>query len=356
MHQITGAKPDFENLKHVLMGGRGWRVPNVELVIDGAIKAQIMGKPVVSVADDLEFRRYAGYDYAWVSIGMVDPAGTVNKELVDAAVDRHYAGEDGRVWAAEHEGRIYSEADLEQFPWPNPATLDYSPFLDTPLPEGMKFIAILGKIFTATWELLGYEQFCLDMCMRPDFLKTLVKRVGDTQLAVFERVAHMDSVGAVWVPDDIAYHTGLMAPPDWLREHVFSYYRQMAEVCRALDKPFIYHSDGDLWSFLDTILDTGFNALHPIEPESMDIYAVREYVGKRICLMGNIRVHTLASGTPDEIQALVRDRIEHIGYDGAYCVGSSNSVPDYVPVENYMAMLKASAEYGAVPGAAGSWV
>ena len=139
-----------------------------------------------------------------------------------------------------------------------------------------------------------------------------------------------------------------MLPPKWFVEKLFPWYREMTAMCRAAGKPFIYHSDGDMNAMIDTIIDSGINALHPIEPESMDIYALRERVGKRLCLLGNIRVHTLATGTPAEVRELVKDRVLRLGHQGAYCVGSSNSVPNYVKMENYRAMLETSAEYGAI--------
>ena len=150
--------------------------------------------------------------------------------------------------------------------------------------------------------------------------------------------------------DDIAYRTGTMVPIEWLKTKLFPVYKKMGEICRQADKPFIYHSDGNLSKVLNTIMDSGFNALHPIEPESMDIYEVRKKVGKKICLLGNICVHTLATETPAVIRELVKDRIFNLGYEGAYCVGSSNSVPDYVPFENYKAMLQANADFGLIKG------
>ena len=54
----------------------------------------------------------------------------------------------------------------------------------------------------------------------------------------------------------------------------------------------------------------------------------------------------LVSGTPEEIDALVKDRIEALAPGGGYCVGSSNTIPSYVPFENYKALLDASLKYG----------
>jgi len=345
-----GFEPDFENLKTVLMCGRGHRVPNIELVIDREIKDGFLGRPVATLADEIAFRYQAGYDYAWVTVGMIDPAGTVNKELVQDSDERHFKGKDTRVWADEHEGTIRTPADLETFPWPEADRLDFSPFVEAEhlLKPGMKLIAIVGKVFTAAWQLMGFENLCMGMYEKPDLVEELIRRVGRIQVEVFKKVVQFDTVGAVWVPDDIAYHSGPMVPPEWFIEKVFPYYKTMGDICREAGKPFIYHSDGDMEQMIDTVIDAGFNALHPIEPESMDIYAVRQRVGKRLCLLGNIRVHTLSTGTPDDVRRLVKDRVLNLGHQGAYCVGSSNSVPNYVPLENYKAMLQASADFGKI--------
>ena len=346
-----GYEPDFENLKTVLFGGKGHRVPFAELVIDSEVKEAFLGRKVNSPADEIAFRYEAGYDYAWVSVGMIDPAGTVNKDSLHDSDERHFAGKDQRVWADEHGGIVHDRESLESYPWPEAGTVDYSPLTETAnhLRDGMKLIAVLGKIFTASWQLVGFVRFCELTYNDPELIADLTARVGRLQVEVFERVIQDDNVGAVWIPDDIAFHTGLLLEPDWFREHVFPYYREMTTIAGRLEKPVIYHSDGNLFPVLDDIRNAGFDALHPIEPESMDIYALRDIVGKELCLVGNISVNTLSIGSIAEIKELVRDRVTRLGHAGAYCVGSSNSVPNYVPADNYLAMLEAGAAAAIIP-------
>ena len=123
-----GFEPDFENLRTVLFGGRGHRVPNIELVIDREIKDGFLGRPVTSLGDEIEFRYQAGYDYAWLTVGMVDPAGTVNKECVKDSRGKHFAGQDRRVRADEHDGTIPTRADRGRYPWPDVETMNFPPF------------------------------------------------------------------------------------------------------------------------------------------------------------------------------------------------------------------------------------
>ena len=45
----------------------------------------------------------------------------------------------------------------------------------------------------------------------------------------------------------------------------------------------------------------------------------------------------------------MRERIRTLAPGGGYCVSSSNSVTEYVPLENYKAMLAATLRYGTYP-------
>ncbi len=82
----------------------------------------------------------------------------------------------------------------------------------------------------------------------------------------------------------------------------------------------------------------------------MDIKTVKEKYGIRVCLWGNIDlVYTLTRGTPEEVEAEVKQRIKEVGQGGGYILGSANSITDYCKVENVIAMAKAVKKYGKYP-------
>jgi len=82
----------------------------------------------------------------------------------------------------------------------------------------------------------------------------------------------------------------------------------------------------------------------------MDIVEVKRRYAGRLCVIGNIDLgYTLTRGTPAEVEAEVRERIRTLAPGGGYCVSSSNSVTEYVPLENYKAMLAATLRYGTYP-------
>ena len=104
--------------------------------------------------------------------------------------------------------------------------------------------------------------------------------------------------------------------------------------------PFIFHSDGNLFQVMDDLINCGINALHPIEPNAMDAAILKKEYGKNICIIGNINLDILSRGSIKEIEKLTLSRLEKLWDYGGYCPGSSNSIANYVSLENYNAMLR----------------
>jgi uroporphyrinogen decarboxylase len=56
-------------------------------------------------------------------------------------------------------------------------------------------------------------------------------------------------------------------------------------------------------------------------------------------VLGGVDLNILSAGTPEQVRAHTRYLIETCGARGRYAVGSGNSIPSYVPVENYLSMV-----------------
>jgi uroporphyrinogen decarboxylase len=60
--------------------------------------------------------------------------------------------------------------------------------------------------------------------------------------------------------------------------------------------------------------------------------------GSRIAILGGIDVDFLCRSSPIEIKKRT-DKLLDLTKSGGYALGSGNSIPDYVPIENYLAMI-----------------
>ena len=94
---------------------------------------------------------------------------------------------------------------------------------------------------------------------------------------------------------------------------------------------------------MEDILDVGIDAKHSNE----DVIApfdewIRLY-GNRIGLLGGIDLDLLCTKSSDEVfTSVVEQGIRYRSNAKGFALGSGNSIPDYVPVEGYLAMIEAA--------------
>jgi uroporphyrinogen decarboxylase len=106
------------------------------------------------------------------------------------------------------------------------------------------------------------------------------------------------------------------------------------------------HTAGKMDNVLPILHDIGFDAVHPIEPESNDILAIRKEWAGRMALMGNIPTALLAHGSKEEIEEKVREYCVNLAPSGGYVLGSSNGIGEGIPPQNFVAMTQAVHKYG----------
>jgi len=346
-------KPDFERYMTALNCQEPDRVPLGDWHVDRLPMENFMGKKIASLQDEIEFWRAAGFDYITTSSGILEPVRAPEGMTIKGdAVHTEYAETRQREWALEHDGVITGWEAFEKYPWPTVDDFDLSKWdtLDRILPDGMKAILLLGKIYTTVWMFMGAQIFFNTLENDPQLIGAMFEKVGRLQYETFLRVAEHPCVGAVLNPDDIAHNTGLLIHPKYLKKYLFPWYKKMGEVCRNKGIGFIFHSDGNCTEAMDDIIDCGFHGFNPIQPNCMDIDTVKQKWGKQLCLIGNLNLDsTLTLGTPDDVRAEVHERIRTIGPGGGYMVASSNSITDYVPLANMQALFKATFDFGQYP-------
>ncbi len=332
-------KPDIDTFVKTLRNRKAGFIPIAELGVHPIIKEKFVGKKIISVKDEIEFWYKAGYDYV-----KLQPSVNFNSDRIKTETNLTY-NTDGTVfrkWASENSGVITSLKYFEEYVFPELNEIDYQKFEEAKinLPEGFGIVGQYGDIFTMTWEMMGFENFSFALFEDNSLINLINDKIGNIIIGMFENMAQIDEVQALWYSDDIAYANGLMVSPETLDKYFFPWLKKIGDIAKAADKPLIYHSDGILFDVMDKIIECGVNALHPIEPKAMNIVDVKKHYGNKLCLIGNIDVDLLARGTKDEIRENVLFNIENVGINGGYCVGSGNSIPEYVNIENYITMIE----------------
>lgn len=351
-------KPDFNRFLAAVRHRETDRVPLGEVLIDYTIQSRFLGRDVTAddLASQVEFWSKAGYDYIPLTVGMMVPGkvteeSRISRVLRDMVLREKPGTTDPKAWNLEFTSFIHERPDVERFPWDAASDIDLSKLRAAGdlLPEGMKVIAVSGKIFTLTWMLMGFNNFAMKLVLEESLVAEVFERIATIQLKALERIFEMEYVAGVWAVDDLAFGTGPMISPAALRKHVFPWYRKVAEACHDRDRIFLMHSDGDVTMLMEDLIGLGLDVLQPIDPSCMDIVDVKQTHGDRICIVGNVSNELLRSGSTQEIEARVKELLRDVAPGGGYCLGSGNSVPNWARFENYMAMRETCLARGGYP-------
>jgi len=348
-------EPDFARFRCALKRGQPDRVPLAEICVNEPVMAAFLGRPIRSAADRVAFWRRAGYDYVPILITGYpwnpDKPPKEGYRITRFHRSRYTQEEEETGWRAERAGWITSLAEIDDFPWPRKEEVDLTAIQETlpHLPEKMQ-VVVINCLHEWAVHVVGTEAFLLATVDEPRLVQEVYNRVGELVVHFFEQASRLPKVGALWLGDDLAYTEGMFYSPARMREWLFPWYRQIAAIAQSRDLPLIFHSDGEVRPIIPDLVEMGFDALHPIEPKAMDIAEIKRKWGKHLCIIGNIDLcYTLTRGTPREVEAEVKERLRQCGPGGGYCVSSANSIPEYVPVENFRALVEATLRWGQYP-------
>jgi len=274
--------------------------------------------------------------------------------------DNTYSDEWGIIWKVEKSGIPYpvghpikTEADLDKYTPPDPER-DYR--LDS-LKEavkrfkGEKAIVFLGHdAFEFSHYLRGMDNLLMDYVLNPEFVKRLARMVMNYKKRVME-MAIDEGADIALTGDDYAHRQSTIMSPTHFKEFVLPYLQEIVNVAKEKGVPFIKHTDGNLWPIMDMIIDTGINAIDPLEPiADMDIGRVKKLYGDRVALAGNVDCSELLSrGSVEMVVEAVKETIAKASVGGGHILASSNSIHPAVKPENYRAMVEAGKKYGRYP-------
>ena len=209
------------------------------------------------------------------------------------------------------------------------------------LPHGMKFVVFgVDGVLENTVKLTGYDNLCVMIYDEPELAKQIFYNVGNRLARYYEMAAAHDSVCAILADDDWGFKTQTMLSPQHMREFIFPWYKKVADSSHAYGKPVILHSCGNLAEVIDDIIDgIGIDAKHSFEDNIMPVEDVYEMYKGRLAIIGGIDMDFMAKAKPEAVRARCEAMLDRASGTGGYALGTGNSVPDYIPDENFYAMI-----------------
>jgi uroporphyrinogen decarboxylase len=350
---LTHPKPDAAEFIDILTGRKPQvRTPLVEYIVDDVVMRPIveglLGRRWVAYGSDresqkayldnfIEFWYRLGYDFVRFEQSLPFPESKLI--IPDAAP----GSSKDREWADEHQSALSGWEEFESIPWPKVEDFDFFAYeyLNSHLPEGMGLISSHGGgIFeNITW-MMSLEGFCSALVNDPALVKAVSDKLGELMLGFYHHLLDLDKLVAVFPGDDMGYNVGTLVSPGVLRTYFLPWHKKFASLAHDKGLPYFLHSCGNLEKIMNDLIDeVKIDGKHSYENNIIPVQDFQSRYGNRIAVLGGLDLNILGASSPADVRVQTRKLIETCGVHGRYAIGSGNSIPSYIPVDNYLSMV-----------------
>jgi len=350
---LAHPKPDGAELIDILTGRKPQvRTPLIEYIVDDVVMKPIveglLDRRWVPFGSDresqkayldnfIEFWYRLGYDFVRFEQSLPFPESKLI--IPDAAP----GSSKSREWADEHQSALSGWDDFERIRWPRIEEFDFFPYeyLNDHLPEGMGLISSHGGgIFEHITWMMSLEGFCSALVNDTALVKAVADRLGELMERFYHHLLDLDRLIAVFPGDDMGYNVGTLVSPVALRTFFLPWHKKFAALTHEKGLPYFLHSCGNLEKIMnDLIDDVKIDGKHSYENNIIPVQDFQLRYGSRIAVLGGLDLNILGASSPEDVRAKTRALIETCGGRGRYAIGSGNSIPSYVPVDNYLSMV-----------------
>lgn len=330
--------PDFENLLAVLRREVPKRPTLFEFYFNERIYSRVVPGPTPSDPEQWQKRFIRtfvrlGYDFATILLPgfkFTDPDIRETKAT--------FSLNEGAV--------IRNQQEFDAFVWPEPEEADYALLdkLGRDLPRGMKLLPYSPDgVLENVIRLMGFDTLCLNLYDQPQLVEDVFEQVGSRLVRYYSNAIRHDCVGACLANDDWGFHSSTFLSAGDLRRLVFPWYREIVDISHAAGKPAILHSCGYFDNIVDDIVDEmRFDGRHSYEDKIIPVEEAYEEYHDRFAIIGGIDVDFICEAEPEDVYRRAKAMLERTSTRGGFALGTGNSVPEYMPDQNFFALIHAA--------------
>ena len=209
------------------------------------------------------------------------------------------------------------------------------------------------SLFETAQFLRRTDNVLMDLIADRKNLERLLDRILDMNLAALERM--LDACGpyihVVKVNDDWGMQDGLLISQQMFREVFKPRHKVMYDFIKQKQPDaFIFlHSCGSVYDVLGDLIDIGLDIINPVQTSAakMEPERLKRDFGKDITFWGGglDTQQVLPFGTPQEVKADVKRKIDALAPGGGFVFTQSHNIAPGVPPENVLAMFEAFKEH-----------
>ncbi|HEY3320303.1 MAG TPA: uroporphyrinogen decarboxylase family protein [Planctomycetota bacterium] len=240
-------------------------------------------------------------------------------------------------------GPSLKEASLRGFQFPDPAAAyrfeDMAKFCARE--AGHYRIVWVGDLWERATFMRGMDSILMDWVLEPAFVDELLRRLTDHILATMRILFGRFQFEGVALSDDYGTQRGLlMSPADW-RARIKPLLREIYALAKQNGRTVFHHSCGCVRAIVPDLIEIGLDILHPIQPETMDIFELKREFGRDLTFCGGVGTQELLPfGAPEQIRAEVRKLKREMGAGGGYILEPGITLQADVPLANLVALIE----------------
>ena len=213
-----------------------------------------------------------------------------------------------------------------------------------------------ASLFYLASELVGFAEFMEKLVTEPRLIESLLDRLLDYWIVFFDGYLEMigDRIQMVWMGDDWGTELGPIVSPKLFRQMFVGRYRQLtASIKKKRSVKVALHCCGSVLWAMEDFVDCGIDVLHPLQGDAAEMddpVRIKKRFGEHLVFYSNMRNQSLIPrGSPDEIAADVRKKIESLAPGGGYIMSAGHNIQPDVPPENILAVYDSAFRYGRYP-------
>lgn len=205
-------------------------------------------------------------------------------------------------------------------------------------------VYLLGTIWGSHWEKAyfarGIQNFLCDLAADPEWSQQLLDMIIRKNMVMLENFLPAADLDGVLLGSDWGSQRDLLMSPTCFRTMILPGEKQEYDLIHRYGKKVFVHSCGCITRILPDLVEAGVDCLNPVQPECMDISALKRDFGDKLTFYGAISTQqTLPYGTVQDVIRETERVIELMNKQGGYITAPSQGIQADVPYENLRALI-----------------
>jgi len=239
-------------------------------------------------------------------------------------------------------GPCIIEPDIKKYIFPDPK----SPYRYKDIESWLKNkndsyrLITVGDLWERATFMRGFEDILMDLYLNPKFVYELMQGIMDYNLATMEFLSRNFNIDGIVLSDDYGTQKAMIVSPETWRKFIKIYLFQILKQAKKYGWIIFLHSCGYIEPIIKDLIEMEVDILHPIQPETMDIFKLKRNYGSDITFCGGLSTQRLLPyGKPHEIKESVKMLKEVMGKNGGYILDTGIQIIPDVPIENIVAFI-----------------